>query len=141
MHRAALVVAVSLLLVLIIAAPLFLNRGPVGPQAELPDNGLPTLVEFHSRACEICRMMRPGIRKLESEFGEEMNFVYLDVNDRRNSGLTRRFDVYGLPAIVILNAEGEALDIYEGQVGVPFLRKAIEEALEAGEKVKEGLEL
>ncbi|MEW6203203.1 MAG: thioredoxin domain-containing protein [bacterium] len=123
---------VYLLIVVIFAAPFFLQPylrykdSKKVQYTELPRNGKPTFLEFYSRSCEVCRMMKPGIHKLRGEFRVKVNFLLLDVDAPSSEKLASRFDIYSLPSIHLFSPDGTPLRSFEGLVGIRTLRMELE---------------
>lgn len=127
----------SMMILVVTAAVVFLvmpfmakKRG--GPAAELPKNNRPVFVEFYSTSCNICKMMKPGLRELEREFEGRVDFVFLNVEESASRKLSERFSVYALPTIAVLDAGGRTIGRFEGAVGMPTLRGTLDEALSGG---------
>ncbi|MEW5945543.1 MAG: thioredoxin domain-containing protein [bacterium] len=130
MRRAVYLIATALTVAAVLAYPALVDRkGGKARQTQIPDNGLPAFVEFYSRSCEICRMMRPALHRLAREFEGRANFLFLDVDDPANSTLLEEFRVYDLPSIHVIGARGERIASFEGKVGVSTLRKHLKAAV------------
>ena len=58
-----------------------------------------TLVDFYATWCGPCRMLSPFIEELDSEYGEKVKVVKLDVDECGE--VASRFAVNAIPAIMI----------------------------------------
>ncbi len=67
-------------------------------------NGKPTLLEFYANWCSTCQFMAPSLEKLHDKYGEQVNFVMLDVDDPQFEPQLLEYDVNGLPQITFLSA-------------------------------------
>lgn len=50
------------------------------PTSPTPEQ-LPIVVMLHASWCNICRRCMPTMYQLEEEYGEQIRFMYIDVND------------------------------------------------------------
>ncbi len=73
------------------------------------DNGKPTLMEFYANWCTTCQAMAPEIRELETEYADDVNFVMLNVDNRKWLPELSQYRVDGIPHFVYLNRDGEAI--------------------------------
>lgn len=80
--------------------------------AEASASGKPLLLDFSASWCPPCQVMKhdvwpdPGVGKVVS--GRYVP-VLVDVDDPRNAGVAERYEVSGIPAILVLDAEGRVL--------------------------------
>lgn len=72
-------------------------------------NQKPTLMEFYANWCTSCQAMAPAIRDLEQQYGEQLNFVMLNVDNPKWLPEMLHYRVDGIPHLVFLNPQGETL--------------------------------
>lgn len=72
-------------------------------------NGKPTLMEFYANWCTTCQTMAPDLAQLKQQFGGELNFVMLNVDNSKWLPEILRYRVDGIPHFVFLNPAGEEL--------------------------------
>ena len=60
--------------------------------------------------------MAPVVHGLEAEWGREINFVYLDIDDGRNDGFKRELGYQYQPHFFLLDASGNILQQWVGPV-------------------------
>lgn len=70
-------------------------------------NGKPSLIEFYADWCTVCQKMAPQIAALEQQFGEQVNFVMLNVDNNKWLPEMLRYRVDGIPHFVFLGKNGE----------------------------------
>jgi thiol-disulfide isomerase/thioredoxin len=75
------------------------------------------------------RSMAPVIYFLEGKFGEDVLFTYLDYDDPRNELFAVLLEEQALPAIFLLNGEGEVLAEWDGIVALDTLDAAISSSI------------
>ncbi|NJN43643.1 MAG: hypothetical protein HC806_02180 [Anaerolineae bacterium] len=66
---------------------------------------------------------------LENEYGDQMTFTYLDIDDPANKELMQELAYVGRPYFVLLDGEGNQLYKWSGYVPGADLRAKFDEAL------------
>lgn len=72
-------------------------------------NGKPTLIEFYADWCTSCRAMAADMSQLKTEFGDDLNFVMLNVDNSKWVPELLRYEVDGIPHFVFLDDKAEAI--------------------------------
>ncbi|UFP96124.1 thioredoxin family protein [Gloeobacter morelensis] len=90
------------------------------PLDEALANGKPTLVEFYADWCASCQTMAPTIARLKERYGEQANFVMLNVDNPRWLPELQQYKVSGIPHYAFLDAAarplGSAIGLQPSQV-------------------------
>ncbi|MEO0949508.1 MAG: thioredoxin domain-containing protein [Cyanobacteria bacterium J06641_5] len=94
------------------------------PYAEATRNHQPTLVEFYADWCTTCQGMAPMLADLHQK-QSELNFVALDIDEPRWADLVARYEVSGVPKIVLLDREATPIQTFVGAVPQIVLERAI----------------
>jgi thioredoxin-related protein len=58
--------------------------------------------------------MRPSVRRIEETYQDQIDFHVLNVDDLSTQPLLDQYQVQGIPTIVLLNAQGEVVNILLG---------------------------
>jgi thiol-disulfide isomerase/thioredoxin len=85
------------------------------------------LVELMAFWCEECRNLNPILKGLEKEWGEKVNFVFLNVDDPLNSenlNKLSRFNV--VPQLMLLDGDGKIVKEWVGSVPSETIQKELE---------------
>tara|TARA_Y100000589_G_scaffold79856_1_gene73546 strand:+ start:152 stop:610 length:459 start_codon:yes stop_codon:yes gene_type:complete len=77
-------------------------------------NGKPTYLEFYAEWCEICKEMAPEVTELTKDFDNEINFVFLNVDNPKWDKYTKQFKVNGIPQINIIDSNSNLLATLTG---------------------------
>jgi len=88
---------------------------------------MPIAIDFSATWCMPCKFFAPIFAKLQSEFGDKMVFVHVDIDEFPE--LANGFGVTGVPTTTIIFGEKEV----ERQVGAspePMFRQMIQRALQ-----------
>ena len=73
--------------------------------------------------------MAPLVHSLEEQYQDEMNFVYLDVDDPANTAFKRTLGYRRMPHFFLLDYQGRVLRSWQGYVDVEDFVIAFEAAL------------
>ena len=71
------------------------------------NNNKPTFLEFYAEWCEVCKEMAPKVSLLKDEYENEINFVFLNVDNSKWESYIRKFNVNGIPQVNVFNKEGK----------------------------------
>ncbi|MCO5723943.1 thioredoxin [Robiginitalea marina] len=66
----------------------------------------PVLIDFYADWCAPCKMLAPILKDVKEELGDRLKVLKIDVD--RNSAIAGRFQVRGVPTMVLFK-EGKAL--------------------------------
>lgn len=70
-------------------------------------NGKVTVVDFGATWCGPCNMMHPLFESAEQEYGKDLNFVSIDVD--QYPSLSSKYDITNIPCFVVLDSNGKEL--------------------------------
>ena len=69
--------------------------------SEVLKSGLPVLVDFYSDSCIPCKRMSPVLSQLESEYGDKIRIVKVNINFEKN--LVEKYQIQAAPTLVLFN--------------------------------------
>ncbi|MBR8828923.1 MAG: thioredoxin fold domain-containing protein [Gomphosphaeria aponina SAG 52.96 = DSM 107014] len=73
------------------------------------NNGKPTLTEFYANWCTSCQAMAKDLAELKQQYGEQVNFVMLNVDNSKWIPEVLRYQVDGIPHFVFFDDQGKAI--------------------------------
>ena len=97
-------------------------------EEEVANADLPVIIDFYADWCAPCQMMKPVFESLSSEYEGKLNFLKLDTQSEE--GLSMKFGIQGIPALVVVKDGREAGRIV-GYLGEDQLRAKINEIIGA----------
>ena len=69
-------------------------------------NNKPTFLEFYAEWCEVCKEMAPKVSTLKEEYENDINFVFLNVDNQKWDNYIRQFSVNGIPQVNLFDRKG-----------------------------------
>ncbi len=90
------------------------GESSVDPQVAF-NNDKPTFLEFYAEWCEVCKEMAPKVSALKNEYEEDINFVFLNVDNQKWDNYIRKFEVNGIPQVNLFDKYGELISTYIGK--------------------------
>ena len=92
-------------------------------ESDVVKSELPVLIDFSAPWCAPCHMMSPVFEELEKEF--QGNLVFGKINTDDDPGLAQRFQITGIPCLV-LTKDGKEQSRIVGFMGKEALKERIE---------------
>ncbi|MBO8233145.1 thioredoxin fold domain-containing protein [Prochlorococcus marinus XMU1419] len=89
-------------------------------------NDKPTFIEFYAEWCEVCKEMAPEVSALKEKYEKNINFVFLNVDNKKWDNYIRKFDVNGIPQINLFDKKGNLISTFVGKQKEEKLRKSID---------------
>jgi thiol-disulfide isomerase/thioredoxin len=86
------------------------------PYDQALGNQRPTLIEFYADWCTTCQALAPTLQTLHHRYGEQVNFVMLNIDDPRWNQQIEQFQVSGVPQITLLRPDHSIIDSFVGKV-------------------------
>jgi thioredoxin-like negative regulator of GroEL len=69
-----------------------------------PATDRPTLIYFYAAECELCPQMQPVVDGMRAQYGDRVQFAYLDAASAGD--MMARYDQTGYPSYVLLRKDG-----------------------------------
>ena len=88
-------------------------------------NNKPTFLEFYAEWCEVCKEMAPKVSTLKKEFENDINFVFLNVDNQKWDNYIRKFQVNGIPQVNLFDGKGNLISTFIGKQDETKIRESI----------------
>jgi thiol-disulfide isomerase/thioredoxin len=89
-------------------------------------NNKPTFLEFYAEWCEVCKEMAPKVSALKEEYENDINFVFLNVDNQKWDNYIRKFGVNGIPQINLFDRQGNLVSTFIGKQEEITIRDSID---------------
>ena len=88
-------------------------------------NNKPTFLEFYAEWCEVCKEMAPKVSTLKNEFENDINFVFLNVDNQKWDNYIRKFAVNGIPQVNLFDGKGNLISTFIGKQEETKIRESL----------------
>jgi len=88
-------------------------------------NNKPTFLEFYAEWCEVCKEMAPKVSTLKKEFENDINFVFLNVDNQKWDNYIRKFEVNGIPQVNLFDGKGNLISTFIGKQDEIKIRESL----------------
>jgi len=93
----------------------------------------PVLVDFWAEWCPPCRMLAPTFERLAANYGEQISFAQVDVDELPE--LAGQYGIRSIPTLLLLR-EGEVVEHIVGPRPYEDLARLLDRHVAAGEKLQ-----
>ena len=90
------------------------------------NNNKPTFLEFYAEWCEVCKEMAPKVSALKDRYEQDINFVFLNVDNPKWQSYIEKFNVNGIPQVNILDKKGNLISTLIGKQEEQTIRDSID---------------
>jgi len=90
-------------------------------------NNKPTFIEFYAEWCEICKDMAPQVSALKEEYEKDINFVFLNVDNKKWDKYIRKFEVNGIPQVNLFDRKGNLISTFIGKQEEIAIKNSIDQ--------------
>jgi len=88
-------------------------------------NNKPTFLEFYAEWCEVCKEMAPKVSDLKDRYEQDINFVFLNVDNQKWENYIRKFEVNGIPQVNLFDRKGNLKSTFIGKQEESKIRDSI----------------
>ena len=86
----------------------------------------PPFFEFYAEWCEVCKAMAPKVSALKEEYGKDINFVFLNVDNQQWENYVRKFEVNGIPQVNLFDRKGNLKSTLIGKQDELTIKESID---------------
>ena len=88
-------------------------------------NNKPTFLEFYAEWCEVCKEMAPQVSAFKDEYGKDINFVFLNVDNQKWGNYIEKFAVSGIPQVNLFDKKANLISTFIGKQDEIKIRESI----------------
>jgi thiol-disulfide isomerase/thioredoxin len=92
-------------------------------------SGQPTLMEFYADWCGSCQAMAPSLAKVKKDYGDQVKFAMLNVDNTKWLPEIEKYRVNGIPHFVFFDRQGKTLGEVIGEQPEDVLRSSLDEII------------
>lgn len=111
-----------------VAALREMNRQSM-PYQQALSNGKPTLIEFYADWCTSCQSLAPTISHFHEQYGSEVNFVMLNVDEPQWQQALQEYQVKGVPQFFFMRRDRTVIKTLIGAVPQTILGSWLEKLI------------
>ena len=100
-------------------------------------NNKPTFLEFYAEWCEVCKEMAPQVSAFKDEYEKDINFVFLNVDNKKWGNYIQKFAVNGIPQVNLFDKKGNLISTFIGKQDEIKIRESINDLQKAGKPYEE----
>ena len=93
-------------------------------------NQKPTFIEFYADWCTTCQSMSSTVTKLHQQYGQQINFVMLDIDNPQWARQVEYYRATGVPQFSLLDSSGQSVDTWVGKVPSSILAETLKTVIE-----------
>lgn len=94
--------------------------------ADTAGSAKPMLLEFYADWCSVCQAIAPTMQSLHEQWGDQINFVMIDIDNPQWRDVISEFHATGVPQVTLLQPNGEILDSFVGRVPKALLAQRLQ---------------
>ena len=109
-----------------------LGKTSIDPEIAFTTNK-PIFLEFYAEWCEVCKKMSPGVSQLRKEYGKDINFVFINVDNPKWEKYIKEMNVNGIPQINLFDNESNLERTFIGLQDESDMKKSLKNLLSKNE--------
>ncbi|MEM6451123.1 MAG: thioredoxin domain-containing protein [Cyanobacteria bacterium P01_D01_bin.105] len=99
------------------------------PYEQAIANQNPTLIEFYADWCTTCQSMSATVETLYQQYGQQINFVMIDIDNPQWAEQITQYSATGVPQFTLLNSVNNTVETWVGKVPKPVIRQSLDQLL------------
>ena len=94
-------------------------------------NQKPTFIEFYADWCTTCQGMSATVKKLHQQYGQQVDFVMLNIDNPQWAAQVEQYKATGVPQFTLLDETEQTIDTWIGKVPVSILAETLETVVDS----------
>ena len=90
-----------------------LSKKSIDPEIAFTTNK-PIFLEFYAEWCDVCKKMSPNVSELSKEYGKDINFVFMNVDNPKWEKYIKEMNVNGIPQINLFDNQSNLVKTFIG---------------------------
>jgi len=91
--------------------------------------GIPVMLEVGSVQCIPCRQMKPILEKLEKEYKDRLQVIFVDIGKDEEKKLATMYGVFVIPTQIFLDKNGKEVARHVGVYPYEEIQKVLQDKL------------
>lgn len=92
--------------------------------------GRPQFLDFYTPNCPLCERNRSVIERLENNYRDAVDFIYIEMNQPETLPLQQKYQVMGIAQYVLVDKNGDLLRNWFGLLNSYDIRDALFDSIE-----------
>ena len=101
-----------------------MSRNSIDPEIAFTTNK-PMFLEFYAEWCEVCKKMAPSVSELRKEYGKDINFVFINVDNPKWEKYINKMNVNGIPQINLFDKQSNLEKTFIGLQDEMDIKKSL----------------
>jgi thiol-disulfide isomerase/thioredoxin len=76
-------------------------------------NNKPTLIEFYADWCTSCQALAPSISQFHEQYGSQINFVMLNIDEPQVQQQVQQYQVRGVPQLFFIRGDEPSVPLHD----------------------------
>ena len=109
-----------------------LGEKSIDPEIAFTTNK-PIFLEFYAEWCEVCKKMSSGVSEFRKEYKNDINFVFINVDNPKWEKYVKKMNVNGIPQINLFDKELNLDKTFIGLQDESDIKQSLENLLRTNE--------
>ncbi|MBR6163430.1 thioredoxin family protein [bacterium] len=122
---------ILLIIILPIAAFIFLDRNRATSDIALADNNQPTFMLFTSTMCLDCKRVKSELALIEDDYKDRVNIVKINALEKKGDTkkMVKKYEVTLVPTLIFIDKDNKIINKTEGYMSKEDMIKLLESML------------
>ena len=99
------------------------------PYEQALSNQNPTLIEFYADWCTTCQGMSNTVEALHQQYGQQINFVMIDIDNPQWAEQISQYSATGVPQFTLLDSANDTIETWVGKIPKPVIEQSLHQLI------------